>query len=312
MRICSLIPSATEMVFGLGKGSWLAGVSHECDYPSEATKLPKVTHSKIPEGLSSSEIERAVRSALDSTGSLYDLDLELLESLRPDLILTQSLCDVCAVSYDAVREAAARLRSKPAVFDLNPHSLEDVFSDIGRLGEALGCEDAAESLVGQLQLRVEAVVRRTKDLDARPRVFCMEWVDPPFCGGHWMKELVEMAGGRDDLAQLHGPSRQIEWSRVLDFSPEVLVLTCCGFSLERCREEGAILAQYEGFAKLPAARAGRIYATDGSSYFSRPGPRLVDSLEILAHLIHPERFAAPPLREAFAPLPIPRVASSRA
>jgi iron complex transport system substrate-binding protein len=312
MRICSLIPSATEMVFALGMGHRLAGVSHECDFPAGATQLPKVTRSKIPPGLSSSEIDRAVSSALETSGSLYDLDLELLESLQPDLILTQSLCDVCAVSYDLVQEAVKAFPSKPEVLNLDPHSLEEILEGIRTLGNALGCEAAAETLVSQLEARIDAVRRKTKDLATRPRVLCMEWVNPPYCGGHWMKELVEIAGGRDDLSNHHRPSYRIEWSRVLDFSPEVIVLTCCGFSLERCRQEGEILAGFEGIGELPAARAGRIFATDGSSYFSRSGPRIVESLEILAHLIHPERFAPPPLAGAFVPVRISPVAAIRA
>jgi iron complex transport system substrate-binding protein len=289
-------------VFALGMGDSLVGVSHECDFPAEAAKLPKVTSSRIPPGLSGSEIDSAVTAALDSSGSLYDLDVELLDRLQPDLIVTQSLCDVCAVSVDLVDDTVKRLKSRPAVLNLDPHSLEQIFGGIRSLAQALHCEAAADSVIGKLEARVDAVRLLTKDCSSRPRVLCMEWVSPPYCGGHWMKELVEIAGGRDDLSHHHRPSYRIEWSRILEFSPEVIVLTCCGFSLERCRQEAEILAQYEGVQDLPAARSGRIFATDGSSYFSRSGPRIVDSLEILAHVIHPELFAAPPLTDAFAPL----------
>lgn len=312
MRICSLIPSATEMVFALGMGDSLVGVSHECDYPAAAAKLPKVTSSRIPSGLSGAEIDKAVTAALDTSGSLYDLDVELLDRLQPDLIVTQSLCDVCAVSVDLVDDAVKRLKSQPAVLSLDPHSLEQIFRGIRSLAHALHCEAAADSVIEKLDARVNAVRRKTQNLSSRPRVLCMEWVSPPYCGGHWMKELVELAGGRDDLSHHHRPSYRIEWKRVLEFSPEVIVLTCCGFSLERCKQEADILAQYEGVHDLPAARSGRIFATDGSSYFSRSGPRIVDSLEILAHLIHPELFAAPPLTGAFAPLRIATVTASHA
>ena len=302
MRICSLLPSATEIVFALGEGSSLVGVTHECDYPPETSEIPKVTRSNIPGGISSREIDSAVSQALEGTGTLYELNIPLLEDLRPDLILTQRLCDVCAVSYDRVQEAAKNLKSHPGVLNLEPRSLNDILDNILLVGKTMGCEAAANALRDSLQRRVDAVRRKTEPLSDRPRVFAMEWVDPPYCGGHWMKELVEIAGGRDDLALLHRPSRRIDWSRVLDFAPEIIVLTCCGFNLDRCEREGEILAEFEGARDLPAAKAGRIYATDGSAYFSRPGPRIIESLEILAHLIHPDIFPAPRLTGAFSSL----------
>ena len=300
MRICSLIPSATEIVFALGAGHLLAGVSHECDYPAEAALLPKITRSRIPAGLSSGGIESGVRAMLAGGGSLYELDLELLERLQPDLILTQKLCNVCAVSFDLVEDAIRTLSPPPAILTLEPSSLDEILGSIRMVGDAIGRVRAAKALVSSLKQRIDTVRRRTNIAMSRPRVFCMEWVNPPYCGGHWMKDLVEIAGGTDDLANHHRPSYPIEWKRVLEFSPEVMVLTCCGFSLERCRQEAEILAGFEGFWKLPAARTGRIFATDGASYFSRSGPRIVESLEILAHLIHPELFPAPKLDAAFA------------
>ena len=306
MRVCSLLPSATEIVFALGMGPSLVGVTHECDYPAETAGIPKVTRSHIPPGSSSAEIDAAVSSTLGAEGSLYELDLPLLERLQPDLILTQRLCDVCAVSFDRVQEAVKSLASRPAVMNLEPHSLADILDNIRAVGRACGSNAAAERAVEALRRRIDAVRRKTETVRSRPRVFSMEWVDPPYCGGHWMKELVEIAGGRDDLANLHKPSYRIEWRRVLEFAPEVIVLTCCGFGLERVAQEGEILATFEGFSELPATKAGRIFATDGSSYFSRPGPRIVDSLEILAHLLHPELFAAPPYPGAFRTLGVPR------
>jgi iron complex transport system substrate-binding protein len=302
VRICSLLPSATEIVFALGKGSSLVGVTHECDYPPETTQIPKVTRSNIPNGISSQEIDSAVSNALEAAGTLYELDLALLEELHPDLILTQRLCDVCAVSYDRVQEAAKNLKSRPVVLNLEPRSLDDILDNILVVGKAIGSEAPANTLRDSLQRRIDAVRGKTETLSDRPRVFCMEWVNPPYCGGHWMRELVEIAGGRDDLALLHRPSCRIEWSKVLDFAPEVIVLTCCGFDLGRCEQEREILAKFEGVHDLPAAKAGRIHATDGSAYFSRPGPRIVESLEILAHLIHPNLFPAPPLTGAFSSL----------
>src|SRR5579862_3468568 len=236
MRICSLLPSATEIVFALGHGDSLVGVTHECDFPSEATQIPKVTRSNIPAGIPSAEIDIAVSNALIEAGTLYELDLPLLARLQPDLVLTQRLCDVCAVSYDRVQEAAKNLPSHPEVLNLEPHSLEDILDNIVAVGRALGIEAEAKAVRAGLQRRIDAVHEKTTMLPDRPRVFCMEWVDPPFCGGHWMKELVEIAGGRDDLAVMHRPSRRIDWKNVLDFAPDVIVLTCCGFSLTRCAQ----------------------------------------------------------------------------
>ncbi len=287
------------MVFALGQGRLLVGRTHECDYPPQAAGIPQVTRTNIPPGLSSREIDASVSGTLATTGSLYELDLPLLNDLRPDLILSQRLCDVCAVSSDRVEEWVASLPFHTQVLNLEPHSLDDILENIRTVGRAAGCEAAAEALVAGLRGRIEALARKTRSLRSRPRVFCMEWVDPPFCGGHWMKELVEIAGGRDDLANLHRPSYRIEWRRVLDFAPEVIVLTCCGFSLERNLEEAKILASLEGARELPAVKSGRVFATDGSAYFSRPGPRIVESLEILAHCIHPEIFAPPPLPGAY-------------
>jgi len=311
VRICSLLPSATEIVFSLGMGHSLVGVTHECDYPPEASYIPKVTRSNIPPGISSAGIDAAVSSTLGTSGSLYELDIPLLERLQPDLILTQRLCDVCAVSFDRVQEAVKSLASRPTVMNLEPHSLRDILDNVRAVGKAIGCEAPAESAVQALERRIEAVRRKTENVPLRPRVFAMEWVDPPYCGGHWMKELVEIAGGRDDLSNLHKPSYRIEWHRVIEFRPQVIVLTCCGFGLERVRQEGEILATFEGFDDLPAARAGRVFATDGSSYFSRPGPRIVESLEILAHLIHPELFPPPPLAGAFSALDLSPVRDSK-
>lgn len=300
MRICSLLPSATEIVFAIGMGESLVAVTHECDYPPQTSRIPQVTRTNIPPGIPSSQIDAAVASTLETTGSLYELDLPLLEKLQPDIILTQRLCDVCAVSFDRVQEAVKKLPSRPTVLNLEPHSLADILDNILTVGSAVGCPNSAKRVRTALERRIDHVRQKTAKISNRPRVFCMEWVNPPFCGGHWIKELVDLAGGRDDLANLHRPSHRIKWNQVMDFSPEVIVLTCCGFSLQRCQAEGEILEKADGVGRLPAVQAGRVYATDGSAYFSRPGPRIVDSLEILSHLIHPDLFPPPPLDGAFA------------
>lgn len=287
------------------------GVSHECDHPAAAAKIPKVTRSNIPPGLSSEQIDAAVGSNLQAAGSLYELDLPLLEQLQPDLVITQRLCDVCAVSFDRVQEVVAVLESHPQILNLEPHSLEDILTNIRVVGNAIGRRSAAETVVASLQLRIDAVRNKTRNLTYKPRVFCMEWVNPPYCGGHWMKELVDAAGGRDDLSNHHQPSYRIGWNRVLEFAPEVIVLTCCGFDLHRCMQEAEVLATFEGALSLPAVETGRVFATDGSAYFSRPGPRIVDSLEILAHLIHPELFSPPALSGAFSAIDFSRLGTLR-
>ncbi|HVB87000.1 MAG TPA: cobalamin-binding protein [Candidatus Dormibacteraeota bacterium] len=312
MRICSLLPSATEIVCALGAEDQLVGVTHECDFPPSVTSIPKLTRSNIPSNFTSAEIDVAVNASLESSGSLYELDLRALEQSQPDLIITQRLCDVCAVAYDHVQEAAENLSSHPRVLNLEPSSLADILDSIRLVGDAIGRRASADALVLSLQQRIDAVRSKTQIVARPPRVFCMEWVDPPFCGGHWMKELVDLAGGRDDLAADRRPSRRIDWQRVLDFSPEVIVLTCCGFDLHRCAAEADILATFERVDALPAAKSGRIFATDGSAYFSRPGPRIVDSLEILAHLLHPAIFAAPDLPHAFSAVSLSRATAKHA
>jgi iron complex transport system substrate-binding protein len=310
MRICSLLPSATEIVFALKAEQSLIGVTHECDYPYEATQICKITRSKIPADLSSREIDLTVSSTLDAVGSIYELDLDLLETLQPDLVLTQRLCNVCAVSFDDVVQAVESLKSRPRVINLEPNSLADILASICTVGEAIGRESEAETLVHSLQLRIDAIRSKTKYLLTKPRVLCLEWVDPLYCGGHWMKELVEIAGGTDNFSNHRRPAHRLNWQRVLELSPEVIVLTCCGFGLDRCAAEGHILARLEAVRELPATKSGRIFATDGSAYFSRPGPRIVESLEILAHLIHPNIFPAPPLAKAFSRLDFLRVTTA--
>ncbi len=310
MRICSLLPSATEIVFALKAEQSLIGVAHECDYPYEATQICKITRSKIPADFSSREIDLTVSSTLDAAGSIYELDLDLLETLQPDLVLTQRLCNVCAVSFDDVVQAVESLKSRPRVINLEPNSLADILASICTVGEAIGRESEAETLVHSLQLRIDAIRSKTKYLLTKPRVLCLDWVDPPYCGGHWMKELVEIAGGIDNFSNHRRPAHRLNWQRVLELSPELIVLTCCGFGLDRCAAEGHILARLEAVRELPATKSGRIFATDGSAYFSRPGPRIVESLEILAHLIHPNIFPAPPLAKAFSRLDFLRVTTA--
>jgi iron complex transport system substrate-binding protein len=295
-RIVSLLPAATEIAAALGLIDSLVGVSHECDYPPEARSLPRVTHCEIHGGaLPSRRIDQWVSETLARTGTLYTMDEPLLRSLRPDLILTQRLCDVCAVGYDSVSAFAATLPGPPRVVNLEPLSLEEVFGDIRRVAQAAGVPERADRVVGSLRRRVEKVRARAAGARTRPRCLVLEWIDPPFASGHWNPELVAIAGGTEVLGWSGQPARRVEWADVARADPEVVVLACCGFDLPRTLQEVPLLRD-----ALPALRAGEVYAVDGSDYFSRPGPRVVDSLEILAEILHPELFEGAFPRRAVA------------
>jgi iron complex transport system substrate-binding protein len=291
MRVVSLLPAATEIVAALGRSDWLVGVSHECDWPPEVCRKPQVTRCAIEAGLPSAEVDRRVRETLAATGTLYTLDEALLRRLEPEVILTQRLCDVCAVGYGSVAALAATLPGPPRLVNLEPSCLDDILADIRRVAAALAARDAGEAVVASLQARVEAVRSRAAQAVQRPGCVLLEWIDPPFCSGHWGPELVEIAGGVELLGRAGEPSRRVAWESVWAARPEVLVLACCGYPVERTLRDLPILQSYPGWEMLPAVRAGRVYAVDASSYFTRPGPRVVDSLEILAEILHPELFA---------------------
>ncbi len=291
MKIVSLLPSATEIVCALGLEDSLAAVTHECDYPLSVLRKPRITRSILPPDLSSREIDAAVREQLTSSHSLYTIDPVMLAALAPDVILTQQLCDVCAVSYDDVLAAVRALPAPgPCLVNLEPTTLDDVWEDVCRVGAATGREEAAAYLTAGLRTRVSAVRERAAQAEMRPRTVLLEWLDPLFCGGHWDPELVEIAGGFDGLGRMHMPSTQISWESVQGFAPEVLVIAQCGFGVERTAQDMAGFQRLPGYAALPAARNGRVYLVNGSDYFSRPGPRLADSLEMLASIVHPELF----------------------
>jgi iron complex transport system substrate-binding protein len=276
------------MICALGLEDQLVGVTHECDFPAFVRGLPKVTRTLIPADAPSAQIDRLVRERLRTNRALYTLDLPTLERLRPDLIVTQALCDVCAVAEDEVRAAACMLPGAPRVINLEPQTLSQVFAAIRQVAKAAGVERVAEEVVGGLTARVEAVVARAAGLQQRPRVALLEWLDPPFSCGHWSPELVRLAGGVEGLGREGLPSRTLRWDEVLAWQPEVVFIACCGFSVERTLRDLPALQFIPGWQDVPAVRSGRVYVTDGSHYFSRPGPRLVDSLEILAHTLHPD------------------------
>jgi iron complex transport system substrate-binding protein len=291
MRVVSLLPAATEIVASLGKLDTLVGVSHECDYPAEVNNKPRITHCSIHgAGLPSADIDRWVAETLVSKGTLYTLDEQLLHELKPEVILTQRLCDVCAVDYGSVQAFASTLPGPPQVVNLEPNSLADIFENIRLVGHILGASARAETVIGELIARVERIILRVRNVKNRPRCFLMEWIDPPYCSGHWGPGLVEIAGGIEPLGLKEKDSVRIPWERVLEAQPDVIVLACCGNDVARTLKDLPILAGNPGWQDLPAVMGGRVWAVNGSAYFSRPGPRVVDSLEILAEILHPELF----------------------
>ncbi len=298
MRIVSLLPSATEIVCSLGLGDQLVAVTHECDYPPFVRDLPKATRTLIPKDAPSAEIDRLVRERLSGQRALYTLDLETLEALRPELIVTQALCDVCAVAAEEVEEASCRLPGRPPVVNLEPETLDEVYGAIRLVAEAAGIAARGKERIAALQARVAAVAERSTAVRRRPRVALLEWLFPPFSCGHWNPQLVRLAGGEEVLGREGQKSRTLTWDEVAAAEPEVVFVACCGFDLERTLVDTDALRNAPPWRGLPAVRAGRAYAADGSQYFSRPGPRLVDSLEILAHALHPDLHPLPPGRPA--------------
>ncbi len=287
MRIASLVPSSTELLFALGLGDSVVAVTHECDYPQQAADRPHLTRSVIPEGLSAAAIDTAVRERTNAGRALYELDEPQLAELDVDLIVTQAVCEVCAVSFDDVIAAAGRLPTRPQVISLDPSTLADVLADIPRLAEAAGAGEAGAALLADSERRSKAV-RTAVGGAPRPRVAAIEWLDPLFLGGHWVPTMIELAGGIDVLGVTGAKSRTAAWTEIEQARPEVVVSMPCGYATERAAEE--TLTEREQLAALDT----RVVAVDASSYFSRPGPRLVDGIELLAHILHPDRVAAPP------------------
>ncbi len=287
MRIASLVPSATEALFALGLGDSVVAVTHECDHPPAAARLPKLTASVIAEGLDPAEIDARVREVTARGESLYTLDEPTLASLDPDLIVTQALCAVCAVSYDDVRAVAGRLASRPAVLSLDPETLDEVLADIVRLAAATGEPARGDRLLADLEERLAAVDRAVAGRE-RPRVAALEWLDPVFIGGHWVPEMIARAGGEDVIGRPGEKSRVVSWEEVAAAEPEVVVAMPCGLYVD----EAAAQARGRG-ERLRELGAAQVVAVDAASSFSRPGPRLVDGVELLAHILHPDAVAAP-------------------
>jgi iron complex transport system substrate-binding protein len=287
MRIASLVPSATEMLFALGLGKSVVAVTHECDYPSEARSIPHLTRTVLPPDIAPSEIDATVKAIVGEGRALYELDEERLVELGPDLIVTQSVCDVCAVSYEEVLQVAARLPSEPRVLQQDPSTLAEVLEDVVRLGEATGKRAEARELRAELEGRL-AMVRAAVAGSSSPRVIALEWLDPPFVGGHWVPEMISIAGGEDIAGPPGLKSPEVSWGELSGLEPDVVVAMPCGWGVEQARAQA--LEHWDRIAELGART---VFAVDAAATFSRPGPRLIDGIELLGHLLHPDLVASP-------------------
>jgi len=299
LKIVSLLPSATEILCALGLEENIVGITHECDFPPSISDKPHLTKSRIShETMTSAEIDHAVRSQLDGHGSIYDLDTKLLEQLKPDLIITQELCEVCAVSYEQVQTAAKMFVADAKVVSLEPNTIADIFENIKTVGELCNVSEQAEQVVQNLQSRLDKVQEKTANIEKRPRVFMLEWLEPPFAPGHWTPEQVEIAGGNCILGKAGEKSVTTTYEAIQESKPEILVLIPCGYYTEDILRQLPKTNFPENFRSIPAIKNGNVWALDASSYFSRPAPRVVDGAEILAKIFHPKIFGKPSEAEA--------------
>ncbi len=299
MRIASLVPSATEMLFALGLGDSVVAVTHECDYPPEARSLPNLTRTVLADGLDARQIDTAVKTTVGEGHALYELDEDLLAQVAPDLIVTQAVCDVCAVSYEDVVEVAARLPSEPRVLQQDPSTLGEVLEDVIRLGEATGIVSEAHLVRGELEGRL-ASVRAAVSGASEPRVIALEWLDPPYVGGHWIPEMISIAGGEDVAGPPGLKSPEVQWGALSALNPDVVVAMPCGWYVSESHSQAV-----EHWDRIAGLGANRVYAVDAASTFSRPGPRLVDGVELLGHILHPD-LVDPPGNIGFAEVRAPR------
>jgi iron complex transport system substrate-binding protein len=295
MRICSLLPSATEILYALGLGDSVVGVTHECDFPAEAAKKPALIRPRVDPYAAAGEIDRQVREFVARGESIYAVDAELLRSLESDLIVTQDLCHVCAASPDDLATALTRLPKKLRVLTLTPHSLSDVWNDIRKVGDATQRRREAQALAITLEQKVAAIEAKAANAKTQPRVLCLEWLDPYYVGGHWVPEMVAKAGGEDVLGRAGEPSFRVSEEQIAASDAEIIVVMPCGFNVNRTVSEYGTATFSHGYMNLPAVREGRVFAVDANSYFSRPGPRLAEGVALLAHLFHADLFpTAPP------------------
>ncbi|NDD30955.1 MAG: cobalamin-binding protein [Proteobacteria bacterium] len=303
MRIVSLIASATEIVTALGFSESLVGRSHECDFPASVSTLPVCTSPRFEIGGASADIDRSVKALLRDALSVYQVDADMLAALRPDVIVTQSQCEVCAVSTKDVENALCSwVDSRPRIVSCQPDSLDDVWADIRRVAEALGAPERGTELVDALRARMDSVSARALACGTRPRVACIEWVDPLMASGNWMPTLVEMAGGVNLFGEAGKHAPWMTWDDLVRSDPDVIVALPCGFDIARTRVDMPLLTERAEWTSLRAVRDGRVYVTDGNQYFNRPGPRLAESLEILCELLHPDAFDFGHCGRAWEPL----------
>jgi iron complex transport system substrate-binding protein len=290
MRIVSFLPAATEMICALGLADQLTGVSRECDYPAEVSGKPVVVRCAMDlSSLNLKQIDQAVSERAAQGKSIYAIDENLLRKISPTLIVTQDLCQVCAPSGNEASKALTALRPKPEILYQTPHSFEDVLNTLIQLGEKTGTSAKAEKLVQQMRQRISQITAVTAALPP-VKVFFMEWVDPIYCGGHWVPEMISWAGGMDEMAKPNQDSVRVSWEEVVRFNPDLLIVSPCGFNMEDALHQAELLKSRPGWESLKSVKNKRVFVVDADAYFARPGPRLVDGTEILAHLIHPELF----------------------
>jgi iron complex transport system substrate-binding protein len=292
MQICSLLPSATEILYALGLGASVAGVTHECDFPPAAAKKPALIHPRLSLDVSPGEMDRQVADMIARGESIYAVDADLLAKIAPDLIVTQDLCHVCTVSPDDLGGALARLSKRPRVLSLTPHTLADVWEDIRRVGEATHRRRDAQALTLAIEQQVAGIEMQLARVSRRPRVLCLEWLDPFYVGGHWVPEMAAKAGGEDVLGIAGKPSYKVTADQIAQSNAEIILVMPCGYNADRAASEWRGFHPPQTWRDLPAVRENRIFALDANSYFSRPGPRLADGIAILAHILHPEVFTA--------------------
>ncbi len=290
MRICSLLPSATEIAYAIGLGDSILGVSHECDFPADAATKPSLLRPRVDSRAAPAEIDRQVKEMIARGESIYAVDAELLRSLAPDLILTQDLCHVCAASPDDLATALTRFPTPPEVLSLTPRSLTDVWADIRRVGEITGRRHEAETVAASVERRLAGIRETVARARFRPGVLCLEWLDPCYVGGHWIPEMVSIAGGEDLLGRPRQPSFQATPEQVLQSSPDVIVIMPCGYDADRAAAEYTLNRLPPGAETFPAIREHQVFAVNANAYFSRPGPRLAEGVALLAHLFHPDLF----------------------
>jgi iron complex transport system substrate-binding protein len=304
MRIVSLLPSATEILFALGLGDQVVGVSHECDFPEEAAQRRVVIHSRLPHGLSALEVDTMVREFMSRGESLYTVDAGILRELNPDLVVTQDLCHVCSASPEDLRGVIRNFEKRPQVLTLNPQNLSDVWRDVMLVAQATARVDAAQKLLAEIQARLSALQARIDRLTARPRVLFLEWLEPFYVGGHWVPEMVALAGGEDILGRLGTPSFRVDLHQVADAAPDIIVVSPCGYGAGRARAEYCQMTFPRAWHEIPAVRSGQVFAFEADSYASRPGPRLAIGVEALAKIFHPQMNVSEEAARAFEPMKI--------